>query len=186
MNRLLLVLVALALVLLFTRWLHQRRRQREREQWSNLLPDLIDLIILCLNAGLSFPRAWSRTTREYATVLPQFGSRLQVVDREIELGEAPGQALTNLAERLQLDEYHEFAQLIAHTQRYGVGVTAALDRFRETLRDRAQQAAERRARQANVKLLFPTMFCLFPAMLIILLGPAALRVVEVVRQASGR
>lgn len=166
-------------------WVQRRRRERERQQWLDRLPDLMDLLVMCLDAGLSFPRAWSRCATEAARWAPTLAARLLLVEREMELGETPAQALENLAERVQLEEYREFARLVGHTQRYGVGMSGALRQLVETLRERGFQRAERYARQANVLMLFPTILCLFPAMLIVLLGPAAVRVIEVVRQARG-
>ncbi|MFM9068910.1 MAG: type II secretion system F family protein [Planctomycetota bacterium] len=185
MNSLLLVGLLLGGGLLGGVWIRRRRQERQRQLWLDCLPDLLDLIVMCLDAGLSFPRAWSRCGTEAARRSPSLAAWLVVVGREMERGVAPAQALENLAERLQLEEYREFARLLGHTQRYGVGVSGALRQLIETLRERAFQRAERYARQANVQMLCPTILCLFPAMLIVLLGPAAVRVYEVVRQARG-
>lgn len=185
MNSILLVGLLLGSGVVVGVWVQRRRRERERQRWLDGLPDLVDLIVMCLDAGLSFPRAWSRCAAAVARRTPSLAARFVLVEREMELGETPAQALENLAERLQLEEYREFARLVGHTQRYGVGVAGALRQFVETLRERAFQRAERYARQANVQMLFPTILCLFPAMLMVLLGPAAVRVYEVIRQARG-
>lgn len=135
------------------------------------LPDLVDRICLMVEAGLGFERALARTARSTEGVLAE---ELARAVQDVQLGTRLSDALQALADRADVPEVRRVVSSLRQAERYGVPVAHVLRTEGSTLRDRQEQLAEERAQKVPVKLLIPLVFCILPALLIVLLAPAAL------------
>lgn len=137
------------------------------------LPDAVDVMVLSTEGGVSLQAAIDLVAEEIPPVHPALGAELQMVQREIQLGLSPGEAVRVLAERCGLPEARDLAAAIQQGERYGGSVAKTLRMYSDTARQERQIWAEETAQKAAVKILFPMLLCIFPAMFIVLLGPAA-------------
>jgi tight adherence protein C len=156
-------------------WLDARRRARQNALRRGL-PDALDMLVLCLEGGLSLNGAFQRVTAEVQAAHPVLGHELTIAEREMLLGQTAGEAVQRLARRTGLEEARGLAAILLQAERYGVSVGKALRNHADTLRQQRRQRAEEQAQKAAVKILFPTLLCIFPAIFIVILGPAALQI----------
>lgn len=153
-------------------WLRHVTVQRQHEL-KRALPDTLDMLVLCLEGGESFMAAMLRVTDEVNLVYPLLGDELNIVQREIQLGLTAGQALKKFGERCGLAAVRDLASVLLQSERHGASVVQALRTHADAWRLERQQQAEEHAQKAAVKILFPTLLCIFPAIFVVLLGPAA-------------
>lgn len=150
------------------------RQGRDRQERILLaLPDTLDQIRMSVDAGLGFEAAVARSARTSEGPLAQELSRTL---REIQLGVPRPQALRNLAERTDVTDLDSFVIAVVQAEQYGIPISQVLRVQSDELRDKRSQRAEERAMKIPVLLIFPLAFCIFPAMFIVLLGPAAIRI----------
>jgi tight adherence protein C len=140
------------------------------------LPGSLDLMVICLEAGMALDAAIVRVATELGRGNPILGGELLVVSREVQAGIPRRDALRNLAERTGVAELGTLAAILAQSDRMGTSVAQALRVQAESLRTRRRQRAEEQAAKAAVKIVFPLVFCIFPALFVIVLGPALLTV----------
>lgn len=159
-------------------WLNRRIARRQRELFE-AFPDAIDLVIVCMEAGLGVDAALERTGRDMALRSPALADELALLGAELRLGVARPVALRHLADRTGVEEIRAFSTMLVHTERLGTGVAESLRVHAQALRQRRQRRAEEEAAKLPVKLLFPLIFMLFPALLVVLMGPA---VISMLRQ----
>jgi tight adherence protein C len=146
------------------------------------LPDVMDLMVICVEAGLGLDMAIKRIARETQHMAPQCADEFQLIARELMAGLPRSEVFTRFAQRNQLDEIKAFASLIGQSDRMGLSVSQALRSFSEDLRTRRRQRAEESAAKASVKMTLPLVFFVFPPLMIILLGPMALKLLDVFGQ----
>ena len=158
-------------------WLDWQIRERQMN-FRRALPDVIDIITICLEGGLSLPEAIRRVAEELETAHPLLGEEMTIVQREMLLGLSAGEALRKFAVRSDLSEARDLASVIVHAERYGVSIVTAMRVEAESMRQARQQRAEEMAHKAAVKILFPTLLLIFPAIFIVLLGPAVYAIME--------
>lgn len=159
-------------------WLDHRLRKRQTRM-RRALPDALDLITVCLQGGLSLPAALSRVSRELGPAHPMLATELAIVEREIQMGRSTGGAMFQMAQRFNMEELRSLSAVIGQTQKYGGTIASALKNYAESLRIHRRQRAEEMAQKAAVKLLFPTLLCIFPGIFIVVLGPTAMRMYQV-------
>lgn len=159
-------------------WLDHRLRKRQI-QTRRALPDALDLITVCLQGGLSLPASLSRVARELGPAHPMLATELSIVERETQMGRDTGGAMFQMAQRFNLEELRSLSSVISQTEKYGGTIATALKDYSESLRIRRRQRAEEMAQKAAVKLLFPTLLCIFPGIFVVVLGPTAIRMYEV-------
>jgi tight adherence protein C len=116
---------------------------------------------------------------ELRTAHPALALELTIVQREIQLGHPPGEALQRMGARLDLEEMRSLAAVIIQADRYGAGLVKSLRVHAETLRIKRQQRAEEMAQKAAIKLIFPTLLLIFPAIFVVILGPAMIHLTEI-------
>jgi tight adherence protein C len=158
-------------------WL-SRCKQRRQRAINRSLPDFLDLIISCVEAGLSFEASIQRVTADLAFAHPLLGQEMLKVQREIDLGATPDRALQSLAERTDSEIVRNLATICHQARKYGTRLSTALKVHADILRDERENLAEEAAQKAAVKILFPTLLCLFPAIFVVLAGPAAIQISE--------
>jgi tight adherence protein C len=158
-------------------WLRQRKASRLRIL-NRSLPDFLDLLVACVEAGLSLEGAIHRVSMELGFAHPLLGGEIAWIQAEIELGATPDRALLSSAERTDSDVLRALATVCQQARRFGSRISSALRVHAEMLRQDREHAAEEAAQKAAVKILFPTLLLLFPATFVVLAGPAAIQIAE--------
>lgn len=153
-------------------------RQRG-EEIQRTLPDVLDLMVVCVQAGLVLDATLKRVSTECQLVAPVLSLELHRLGRELNAGLPRAEAFQQLGERNGVDELKSLCALIVQSDRMGVGIAQALKVFSEDLRTRRRQRAEELASKASVKMTVPLVFFVFPPLMIILMGPMAIEIVKV-------
>lgn len=143
------------------------------------LPDALDVIVICLDGGLSLPASFSRVAHELADTHPVLSSELRIAEREVQMGMTLGDAMKNLADRFDLEELRGLAMVVSQSDRYGSSVSRSFKVFANGMRQRRQQKAEELAHKASVKMMLPCALLIFPAMFVVTLAPAVFRAMDV-------
>ncbi len=149
---------------------------RRQKVLRRALPDALDMLVLCVEGGLSLNGALARIRGELQAVHPRLAAELSVVEREMMMGLSAGEALRKFGERADLEELRSLAAVLLQSERYGASMVKALRVYADTLRVERQQRSEEMAQKAAVKILFPTLLCIFPAIFVVVLGPAAYQI----------
>lgn len=166
---LILGIVGFLLPQLFLRSAIQRRQQAIQKK----LPDALDLMTICVDAGLTFDGAMARVDEKWEDPLArEFGRVIQ----EMRLGKSRRQALRDMQYRMDVADVTSFVASVLQADQLGVSIGRVLRIQSEQMRLRRRQRAEERAQQASIKMLFPLVFLIFPSMFLVLLGPATLQV----------
>jgi tight adherence protein C len=152
-----------------------RRQKQVLEQCRSGFPDLLDLLVICAEAGLSPRAAVDRISRELAVTYPYLGANLYLSNLELRAGASLHEALFNLARRTKVEEVGLLASLLQQTEQLGTSVTDALRVFSEEMRDRRLVRAEERAHALPVKLVLPLGLFVFPVILVVILLPVVMR-----------
>jgi tight adherence protein C len=166
-------------------WLDSQKKKRQT-QLRRALPDALDVIIICLEGGMSLPGAFSKITTELRTAHPMLAAEMAIVQREIQMGRSTGEALKQFANRFDVEELRSLASVVLQAEKFGASVVKALRVHADSLRIKRQQYAEEMAQKAAIKILFPTLFFIFPALFIVILGPAAMDIMEMLKTMSGK
>lgn len=169
------VLAALAAYYLPHLWL-ERQVERRRTELRNGLPDAIDLLIVCIEAGSGIDQALLRVSEELHIAYPALARELELVTAEMRAGKPRMEAFKNFATRTGVDDIRSLVAMLIQTDRFGTSLGQALRTHADTSRTKRRQRAEERAAKLGVKLLFPLVFCLFPAFYLVVLGPSLLRI----------
>jgi tight adherence protein C len=145
-----------------------------REKIRNSIPDAIDLLVICVDAGLGMDQAILRVSHELGIPHPDITEELLQINREQRAGKPRNQAWIDMAKRCQLPEIDSFASMLVQTERFGTPISNALSTFAENVRSKRRQIAEELAAKTTVKITFPLVLCIFPSIFLVLLGPAML------------
>ena len=173
----LLILVALAIAgfLLPTWWLRYKLNKRQT-QIFHTLPDILDLITVCVEAGLSMDAALIRATETPQFAADPLAQEIKIATREARAGKPRAEALKDMAERTMVDDVKSFVTMLAQTERFGTSLSQALRVHSDSLRTKRRQFAEEAAAKTSVKLIFPLALFIFPALLVVILGPAMVQI----------
>jgi tight adherence protein C len=155
-------------------WMMGRRRKRIRRS----IPDSLDLMVICVEAGLGLDQALLRIGQELAVSHPDIHDEFVQVNREQRAGRPRLEAWQNLAERTEIDEFRSFVGMLTQTDKFGTPIAKALSRFSEEIRTKRKQAAEEAAAKTKIKIIFPLVLCIFPCIFIVLLAPAVLNIMS--------
>src|SRR5262245_57222764 len=156
------------------------RRAKKRQHRIRLsLPDALDLLVVSVEAGLGLDQALQRVGEELAFAHPELSEELRLVNLELRAGKARSEALRNLADRTGVDDLSSLAAMLIQTDKFGTSVAQSLRVHSDTLRTKRRQRAEEAAAKTGVKMVFPLVFCIFPAIWVVTIGPAAIKFVEV-------
>jgi len=143
------------------------------------LPDALDLMIVCVEAGSGLDQAILKTSEELVISHPALAKELQTITTETRAGKPRLEAFKNFAERTKVDDVRELVAMLVQTDRFGTSIAQALRTHASTSRTKRRQRAEERAAKIGVKLVFPLVFFLFPALYVVTLGPAVIQFVRV-------
>ena len=142
------------------------------------LADALDLLVACVEAGMGLNQALVRVAEEIRNVGDALSEELAMVNLEIRAGTPRDQALRNFAERTEIDDVEALVSTLIQTERFGTSVGRALRVQASTLRQKRRQRAEEAAAKTTIKLVFPLVLFVFPALFVAILGPAVIQVVQ--------
>jgi tight adherence protein C len=156
---------------LFVGWMQKRRHGAILAA----LPDSLDLLVVCVEAGLGMTAALLRVSQEMRFASPELSDEFALVHQQMQTGVSRTESLRNLAQRTGVDDIYSLVAMLIQTDRLGTSVAGALRSHAEAMRTKRRQRAEQMARRAGVLLSFPLIFLILPALLIIIMGPAAIQ-----------
>jgi tight adherence protein C len=155
-----------------------RRMAQRRLRIENGLPDALDLLIVSIEAGLALDQAILKTGEELSIAHPELAEELRMINVECRAGKPRVEAFKNFAARTKVDDVRALVAMLVQTDRFGTSVAKALRTHAEVSRTKRRQRAEERAAKIGVKLVFPLVFCLFPAFYVVTLGPAIIKFIQ--------
>lgn len=165
-------------------WLSSAISSRQ-QQIRNGLPDTLDLLVISVESGLGLDAALQRVGDEMSVVHAALAEELQIVTLEAQMGIPRNEALGNLSTRTNVEEVRSLVAIVNQAERFGTSIARALRNQSEALRLKRRQAAEERAQKTTVKLMAPLILFIFPAILVVLAGPAALKLIETLGNTPG-
>jgi tight adherence protein C len=185
-NNLLLVLLLLAALGYYgpNLVLSSMVQSRQREIFESF-PDALDLMTVCVEAGLGTESALSRVAEDLAIKSPALSDELRLVNLELRAGADRERALRNLAIRTGVEEVNGFVTMLSQAERFGTSIAASLRIHSDMLRTRRRQRAEEEAAKIALKLLFPLIFFIFPSLMVVLMGPAMIQIYRVMLPTMG-
>jgi len=156
-----------------------RMMKRRQHRIRLALPDALDLLVVSVEAGLGLDQAMQRVSDELHLAHPDLSNELRLVNLELRAGKGRVDALHNMAERTGVDDVASLVAMLIQTDRFGTSIAKSLRVHSETLRTKRRQRAEEAAAKTGVKMVFPLVFCIFPAIFVVTIGPAAIKFVTV-------
>jgi tight adherence protein C len=159
-------------------YLSRKIRQRKQEIRDGL-PDALDLFIVCVEAGSGLDQAILKASEELGLTYPALTQELRMITTEIRAGKPRVEAFKNFAARTKVDDVQTLVAMLVQTDKFGTSVAQALRTHAETSRIKRRQNAEERAAKVGVKLVFPLVLFLFPALYVVILGPAVIAFIRV-------
>ncbi|ADW67540.1 type II secretion system F family protein [Granulicella tundricola] len=147
-----------------------------REKIRLSIPDMIDLLVICVDAGLGMDQAMLRVGQELGTTHPQIYEEIMQINREQRAGKLRLESWQAMAQRTQLPEIDGFVNMLMQNERFGTPIARALSTFGDNIRQKRRQRAEELAAKTTVKIIFPLVLFIFPSMFIVLLGPAGISI----------
>lgn len=157
------------------------RIERRQREILNGFPDALDLIVACTEAGLGLNAALQRVANDIAVSHPELSTELGLVNSEIRAGVERVTALRNLATRTGIEDIRGLVSLLSQSLRFGTGIADTLRIYAHDLRDKRMQRAEEDAAKIGTKMIFPLIFCMFPAFFVVMVGPAVIGVLRVLQ-----
>ena len=158
--------------------------KRRREKIRKSIPDAIDLLVICVDAGLGMDQAMLRVGQELGTSHPQIYEEFMQINREQRAGKLRLDAWQAMAQRSKLQEIDGFVNMLMQTERFGTPIARALSSYGDGIRLKRRQRAEELAAKTTVKIIFPLVLFIFPAMFIVLLGPAGINIAKGLAQSG--
>lgn len=156
-------------------WLTKKTSQR-RHKIRRSIPDCLDLLVICVDAGLGLDQALIRVSSELSVSHPEINEELNQVQLEQRAGKPRLEAWQGIAERTQIEEFAAFVSMLVQTDKFGTPILKALSQFSEEIRMKRRQHAEEAASKTKIKIIFPLVLCIFPCVFIVLLAPAILSI----------
>jgi tight adherence protein C len=153
-----------------------RKTKLRQKAIRNGLPDALDLLTLCTEAGSGLDQALAKTSDELFTAHPALAEELRMITTEIRAGKPRMEAFKNFARRTGVDDVKSLVAMLTQTDRFGTSVADALRIQSDTSRTKRRQSAEERAGKVGVKLVFPLVLCLFPALYVVCFGPVVVKI----------
>ena len=156
-------------------WLQRRIRHRQAQLFKGF-PDALDLMRMCIQAGLGLDATLDRVGREIRMSCPPLSQELALTGYELRAGASRAQALRHLSERIALQDVEAWVNTLIQSDRFGTSLSESLQVYSDALRNKRKLMAQEAAAKLPIKLLIPLVFCLFPGLLTVLLGPAVINI----------
>jgi tight adherence protein C len=179
---LLLVLSGLIVGALLPGIILRSKIRKRQEEITDVLPDALDLLMVCVEAGLGVNAAFVKITEEFQLASPVVSEEFDIVNREMVAGKPRQDALRALSDRTGVEEVKSFVAMLIQTEKLGTSLARSLRIHSDSLRTRRRQRAEEAAAKTTIKLVFPLVLLLFPALFIVILGPGAIQIYRVLFQ----
>jgi tight adherence protein C len=179
-NQVLLMMAACAIIgyLLPSYWIYAKKKNRQL-QIFHTLPDILDLMTVCVEAGLSMDAAMIKTTETPEFSKDPLAGEIKIATMETRAGKPRIEALKDMAERTMVDDVKSFITMLAQTERFGTSLSQALRSYADSLRTRRRQIAEEAAAKTTIKMIFPLVLFILPALLVVILGPALVQIFKI-------
>lgn len=158
-------------------WLGRQIKNRQKKMERGL-PDVLDLLIICIEAGLSLDQATARTAEELKKAQPELCDEFGILVLEQRAGRARSEAWKHLSERTGVDNIRNLVSVLVQSEQFGTSVAKTLRVHSDTMRAKRIQQVEEMAAKTSVKLVFPLVFFIFPALFLVTLGPAVILMME--------
>ncbi len=158
-------------------WLGRQISNRQKALRRGL-PDVLDLLVICIEAGLSLDQATARTAEELRQAQPELCDELRVVVLEQRAGRARSESWKHLAERTDVDSVRNLVSMLVQSEQFGTSIAKTLRTHSDTLRTQRVQAVEEMAAKTTIKLVFPLVLFIFPSLFLVTLGPAVISMIE--------
>jgi tight adherence protein C len=158
-------------------WLDRCIKKRQHKLKKGL-PDVLDLLVICIEAGLSLDQSTARAAEELTYAQPELCDELTVVVLEQRAGRPRGDAWKNLADRTDVDAIRNLVSMLVQSEQFGTSVGKTLRTHSDTLRTKRMQEVEEAAAKTTIKLIFPLVFFIFPSLFLVVLGPAVIIMME--------
>lgn len=175
-NTIFMVLIAAVLGFIAPDFWLSRKIEQRKAKIRRSMPDAMDLLVICVDAGLGMDQALLRVGDELALSHREIYEEFAQVNLAQRAGQPRLEAWKTLADRTAIDEFRQFVNMLTQTERFGTPIAKALSRFSEDLRTKRRQYAEQQAAKTKIKIIFPLVLCIFPCIFIILLAPAILTI----------
>jgi tight adherence protein C len=179
-----LVVVAAGIGIIGPRALLDRLVARRRDRIRHAIPDSLDLLVVCVEAGVGLDSALLRVARDMAFLHPDLSAEFMVVNRTINAGLSREEALHGLWQRTGVEELRGLASSMVQSERLGTSIARILRVYSEALRRKRRQLAEKRAAEASIKMIIPLALFMLPALFALILGPAAMSLARTMRGVS--
>ncbi len=156
----------------FVRW----RAKRRQHQIRRGLPNALDLMVVCVEAGLGLDQAIMQVAKELQHAHPEIAEEFGLVNLELKAGKRRVEALRNLADRTGVEDLKKLVAVLIQADRFGTSIAQTLRAHSDFMRTQARQAAEEKAAKLGVKLVFPIFFCILPSLFVVTVGPMLVRI----------
>ena len=177
-NMIAVILIGVVVGFLGPDFVVQQMTTKRKESISRALPDALDLLMICMEAGLGIDQALVKVGEDIKLSCPALAEELLIINREQRAGKPRLEAWRGMADRVDIDFVRQFVTMLVQTERFGTPVATALGGFADSMRTRRMQMVEEQAAKTGVKLLFPLILFIFPSIFVVLLGPAILNIMN--------
>jgi len=165
-------------------WLALAKRARQERIFKGL-PDALDLMVVCVEAGLGLDMTFKRVGEEILMTCPDLSEEFTLTNLEVRAGKSRDEAFKNMALRANTAEVHNLMTVLTQTSRFGTSLATALRVHADAMRVKRRQIAEETAAKSTVKMVFPLVLFIFPAIFVVLIGPGAIRIIQQLFPALG-
>jgi tight adherence protein C len=166
-------------------WLTWKVRSRQH-RLRRALPDALDLLVICVEAGLGLDQALMKVSQELRISHRELSEEFQLVNLEMRVGKTRIQALHELGRRTGLDDLKSLVAMLVQTERFGTSIAQSLRVYSDDMRIRRRQRAEEMSAKTTVKMVPPLVFFIFPALMVVILGPAVITLIRQLMPALGK
>jgi tight adherence protein C len=155
-----------------------RIKKQRQLRIRRAIPDALDVLSICLEAGMSLPAALTKVSQELSSAHPGLAMELSIVNRETLLGRSVGESMRSFADRFDIEELRSMSSVMVQAEKYGSSLVDAMEVFAATMRQKRMFTAEANAQQSVVKILIPTVLCILPTLFLVTLGPAVIMIMR--------
>lgn len=166
-------------------WLTWKVRSRQR-RLRRALPDALDLLVICVEAGLGLDQALMKVSQELRITHRELSEEFQLVNLEMRVGKTRIEALHELGRRTGLDDIKSLVAMLVQTERFGTSIAQSLRVYSDDMRIRRRQRAEEMSAKTTVKMVPPLVFFIFPALMVVILGPAVITLIRQLMPSLGK
>ena len=174
----LLVMVGAVIPFFLPNMLLRLRHQSRTFEVRTHLPDVVDLLEICVSGGMGLDMAWNSVADEIRTVSPLLANEMALTNLEMHLGVSRGNAISNMADRTGSEDLAGLVAVLVQSEKFGTSVSEALETFAKTMREIRSERAEESAQKMALKMLFPMILLIFPCVMIVAIGPAVILLIQ--------